>query len=158
MGEDPERAGLRQTPALVAEALAELFKGVGRDPAEALVAVPDGRSVEVGVEAIPFTAFCEHHLLPFVGEVSVRYLPVAGRVAGLGAVARAVALAAGRPTLQERLADDLADAMVRALGPAWVEVRVRALQLCLTARGARAHGAEVETVARREGGPGRDGR
>ena len=148
VGEDPGRAGLRGTPALVADALAELFAGVGRDPAEALEVVPDGADVEVAIERIPFTSWCEHHLLPFTGQASVRYMPANGRVAGLGAVARALSIAAARPTLQERLAWDVASALARRLAPRWVEVRVRAVQLCLVARGARAHGAEVETVAR----------
>jgi GTP cyclohydrolase IA len=153
MGEDPARAGLAETPALVAEAIPELFRGVGRDPAQALEVVAEGADTEVAIEHIAFTSWCEHHLLPFTGQVSVRYMPRKGRVAGLGAVARAVDIAASRPTLQERLAHDVAAALWRALRPEWVEVRVRAVQLCLTARGARAHGAEVETVAKM-GSPG----
>lgn len=148
IGEDPERAGLADAPGLVAEALPELFGGVGRDPAEGLTVVPGGADTEVAIEGIAFTSWCEHHLLPFSGTAAVRYMPRHGRVAGLGAVARAVDVAARRPTLQERLARDIAEALTRALQPEWVEVRVRAVQLCLVARGARATGAEVETVAR----------
>ena len=151
IGEDPGRPGLEQTPALVADALPELFSGVGRDPAEALEVVDGGAPTEVTVEGIAFTAWCEHHLLPFTGTAEVSYMPRGGRVAGLGGLARAVELAARRPTLQERLAHDVASAIDRALEPEWVEVRVRAMQLCLTARGARAVGAEVEAVARLEG-------
>ena len=148
IGEDPGRPGLADTPALVAEALPELFAGVGRDPADGLDALAHGAQAEVAIENIAFTSWCEHHLLPFTGTVSVRYMPEGGRVAGLGALARAVDIAARRPTLQERLAHDVADAVARALRPRWVEVRVRAEQLCLTARGPRAQGAQVESVAR----------
>lgn len=149
MGENPDRADLAATPALVRAALPELFSGVGRDPADALAEPVRGRDVEVAIEDIAFVSFCEHHLLPFHGTVDVRYMPRDCRVAGLGEVARAVEIASRRLQLQERLTDDLADAIWRGLSPAWVEVRVRAVQLCLVARGARAVGARVETVARR---------
>lgn len=149
MGEDPARADLAQTPGLVVAALPELFSGVGRDPADAFAHPVRGRDVEVAIEDIAFVSFCEHHLLPFYGTADVRYMPRGGRVAGLGEVARAVEIASRRLGLQERMTDDLADAAWRGLEPAWVEVRVRAVQLCLVARGARAVGARVETVARR---------
>jgi len=153
IGEDPDRPGLAQTPALVAAAIPELFDGVGRDPAEALRPIDGGADVEVAIGPIAFTSWCEHHLLPFVGHAQVRYLPRDRRVAGLGDVARAVALAARRLTLQERMTEDLADAIDRALAPAWLEVAVEATHLCLVARGARATGAEVHTVARRPAPP-----
>lgn len=149
MGEDPGRPDLAATPALVAAALPELFSGVGRDPAQAFANPVRGSDVEVAIEDIAFVSFCEHHLLPFHGTADVRYLPRGGRVAGLGDVARAVEIASRRLQLQERMTDELADALWRGLEPAWVVVRVRAVQLCLVARGARAVGARVETVARR---------
>ncbi|MCL6595934.1 MAG: GTP cyclohydrolase I FolE [Firmicutes bacterium] len=153
MGEDPDRPGLRETPARVRQAMEELFLGVGQDPAAAIAvaAGAEGEDVgqEVAVEAIPFLSWCEHHLLPFYGSVDVRYAPAGGRLAGLGDLARAVAIASRRPQLQERMTAEIADALMRALAPAWVEVRAHATQLCLVARGANAAGARVETVARR---------
>src|SRR5690606_1836327 len=104
----------------VADAYTELFAGVGHDPAEALASrsdFPDSaeRAGEVVVlRGIEFRSVCEHHLLPFFGSAHVAYLP-GPRFAGLGALARAVEVAAARPQLQERLTEDIADALERGL-------------------------------------------
>jgi GTP cyclohydrolase I len=155
IGEDPARPEWLATADLVAEALPELFCGVGRDPAAAVSPLAGGGEGEVAIEGIPFLSWCPHHLLPYHGTADVRYLPAGGRVAGLGDLARAVEIASRRPVLQERLTEDIADALWRTLAPRRLEVRLRATQLCLVARGARAVGAQVESLARR-GGEGMD--
>jgi len=104
-------------------------------------------SGEVQIREIPFYSLCAHHLLPFFGTVSVAYRPGA-RLAGLGAVPRLVEHFARRPQLQERLTDQIADALVEALDPVGVVVHCRARHLCVEMRGAP-NPVEVRTVARR---------
>jgi GTP cyclohydrolase I len=154
IGEDPAREGLRRTPARVAEAYGEFFSGLGHDPAEALAGradFPDSaeRAGEVVVlRGIEFRSMCEHHLLPFFGTAHVAYLPDA-RFAGLGALARAVEIAAARPQLQERLTEDVADALMQGLGARGALVVLEAAHGCVSARGPRQGTARTVTLAAR---------
>ncbi|HWL61122.1 MAG TPA: GTP cyclohydrolase I [Microbacteriaceae bacterium] len=154
IGEDPARGGLLETPRRVADAYTELFAGVGHDPAEALASRSDfpdtaERAGEVVVlRAIEFRSVCEHHLLPFFGQAHVAYLPGA-RFAGLGALARAVEVAAARPQLQERLTEDIADALERGLAARGALVVLEAAHGCVSARGPRQGSARTVTLAAR---------
>lgn len=148
LGADPETGETALAPGLVAEAAPELYAGIGQDPATALHPLESRASTTVEIRNMWFMAFCPHHLLPYTGHASVRYAPRDGRVAGLGDFARALELASRRFVLQETLADSLTDAIRRRLDPVWVEVRLETVQLCLVARGARAVGSSVVTVAR----------
>jgi len=154
IGEDPSSERLRETPRRVSEAYAELFAGVGEDPAAALAArsdFPDDaeRAGEVVVlRGIEFRSMCEHHLLPFLGVAHVAYLPGA-RFAGLGALARAVEVAAARPQLQERLTEDIADALMDGLGARGALVVLDAAHGCVNARGPRQNAARTVTLATR---------
>ncbi len=154
IGEDPSREGLAQTPRRVATAYRELFAGIGQDPAEALAArsdFPDSaeRAGEVVVlRGIEFRSMCEHHLLPFFGTAHVAYLPE-HRFAGLGDLARAVEIAAALPQLQERLTEDIADALVTGLGARGVLVVLEAAHGCVSARGPRQESARTVTLAAR---------
>ncbi len=152
IGEDPERPGLVETPDRVVEAYAEMFAGVGTDPASFF-----DSGVEIGIDAtdvpivlagIPVRSVCEHHLLPFLGSAAVAYVP-GDRVAGLGRFVRAVDSAASRPQMQERLTDDIADAIERGLGARGALVVVRAEHTCVSARGSRTRGTEAVTIAAR---------
>ncbi len=154
IGDDPQREGLAQTPRRVAEAYREFFAGIGVDPADALVAradFPDSaeRAGEVVVlRGIEFRSICEHHLLPFFGTAHVAYLPGA-RFAGLGALAKAVEVAAARPQLQERLTEDIADALETGLGARGALVVLEATHGCVSARGPRQGSARTVTLAAR---------
>jgi len=154
IGEDPTRGGLLETPRRVADAYGELFAGVGLDPAEALASrsdFPDSaeRAGEVvALRGIEFRSVCEHHLLPFFGAAHVAYLP-GPRFAGLGALARAVEVAAARPQLQERLTEDIADALERGLAARGVLVVLEAAHGCVSARGPRQGSARTVTLAAR---------
>ena len=154
IGEDPTRGGLAETPRRVADAYTELFAGVGVDPAEALARrsdFPDSaeRAGEVVVlRGIEFRSVCEHHLLPFFGAAHVAYLP-GPRFAGLGALARAVEVAAARPQLQERLTEDIADALERGLAARGALVVLEAAHGCVSARGPRQGTARTVTLAAR---------
>ncbi len=154
IGEDPTSERLRETPRRVSEAYAELFAGIGEDPAEALAArsdFPDDaeRAGEVVVlRGIEFRSMCEHHLLPFLGVANVAYLP-GERFAGLGALARAVDIASARPQLQERLTEDIADALMTGLGARGALVILDAAHGCVSARGPRQNSARTVTLAAR---------
>lgn len=149
IGEDPDRAGLRDTPARVARACEELFCGLDEDPAELLATTFDIAHDElVLVKDIAVVSTCEHHLLPFTGVAHVAYIPSPeGRVTGLSKLARLVDLFARRPQVQERLTTQIADALVSHLQPAGVMVVIDAEHQCMTMRGVRKPGSRTVTSA-----------
>ncbi|ABS02028.1 GTP cyclohydrolase I [Kineococcus radiotolerans] len=149
IGEDPDREGLRETPARVARAAQELFAGLRQDPADVL-ATDFGLEHDelVLVKDIEVQSTCEHHLLPFHGVAHVGYIPGEhGRVTGLSKLARLVDVYARRPQLQERLTTQVADALVDGLHPRGVIVVVEAEHSCMTYRGVRKPGAKTITSA-----------
>jgi GTP cyclohydrolase I len=149
IGEDPERDGLRETPARVARAYRELFAGLYTDPKDVLRKSFDECHEElVLVKDIPLYSTCEHHLVPFHGKAHVGYIPNEnGRVTGLSKLARLVDLYARRPQVQERLTSQVADAMVSALQPRGVIVVIEAEHLCMSMRGVRKPGSRTTTSA-----------
>jgi GTP cyclohydrolase IA len=148
-GEDPDREGLRDTPARVARAYHELFAGLYTNPDEVLDKTFDEAHEElVLVRDIPVYSQCEHHLLPFHGVAHVGYIPnEKGRVTGLSKLARLVDLYAKRPQVQERLTSQVADALVRRLEPRGVIVVIDAEHLCMGMRGVRKAGSTTTTSA-----------
>ncbi len=148
-GEDPDREGLRETPARVARAYRELFAGLFIEPDAVLAKTFDeGHEELVLVSEIPLFSFCEHHLLPFHGVAHVGYIPnQAGRVTGLSKLTRLVDLYARRSQVQERLTSQIADAIVRKLDPRGVIVVIEAEHLCMSMRGIRKPGARTTTSA-----------
>ncbi|MFZ9882646.1 MAG: GTP cyclohydrolase I FolE, partial [Phycisphaerales bacterium] len=150
LGEDPDRDGLLETPKRVAKAYAELFRGLREDAGEHLARTFEQRSEElITVTNINFFSVCEHHLLPFHGQAHVAYLPRHGRVVGLSKLARTVEVFARRPQLQERLTDQIADALVEHLDVAGAVVMVEGEHMCMRMRGVRSHDAQMTTFARR---------
>jgi GTP cyclohydrolase I len=149
LGEDPDRDGLRDTPARVVRAYREIFAGLYTDPASVLNAMFDEDHNElVIVKEIPMYSTCEHHLVAFHGVAHVGYIPGAdGRVTGLSKIARLVDLYAKRPQVQERLTSQIADAMVQRLDPLGVIVVIEAEHLCMAMRGVRKPGAVTTTSA-----------
>jgi GTP cyclohydrolase I len=149
IGEDPDREGLRDTPARVARAYRELFAGLGGDPEEVLARTfSENHDELVLVRDIPMFSMCEHHLLPFHGVAHVAYLPGPdGRVTGLSKLARLVDLYARRPQVQERLTTQVADALDRALDARGVIVVIDAEHQCMSARGVRKPGSRTTTSA-----------
>jgi GTP cyclohydrolase IA len=149
VGEDPEREGLRDTPARIADLYAELFAGLHQDPVDALAGgFEEGHQELVVLRDIAFYSMCEHHLLPFYGVAHVGYIPK-GRVVGIGRIASVVEILAHRPQLQERLTTQVADALVKGLHPQGVAVVVEATHLCMTMRGVKKPNATVVTSAMR---------
>jgi len=147
IGEDPRREGVKGTPRRVAEMYAELFSGMDVDPkAELTVDFGEGYEEMVILRDIPFYSMCEHHLLPFYGVAHVGYIPSpGGRVVGVSKLGRVVEICARRPQLQERMTQQIADAIFGALQPDGVAVVVRAEHLCMVMRGIKKPGTTVIT-------------
>ncbi len=152
IGEDPDRSELSETPARFADAYAEFFAGVGADPLallrDSLLDANEAPGELVLLRDINFRSMCEHHLLPFRGRAHVAYRP-AGRLVGLGTLARLVDTLAARPQLQERLGEQIADALQEALQPGGVLVVLEANQGCVSDRGTRQVDAHSVNVASR---------
>jgi len=149
IGEDPDRPGLRDTPARVARAYAETFAGLDQDPVAVLATTFDEHHDElVLVKDIAMYSTCEHHLVPFHGVAHVGYIPGAdGRVTGLSKLARLVEVFARRPQVQERMTRQIADSLFQALQPQGVIVVIEAEHLCMAMRGIRKPGATTVTSA-----------
>jgi GTP cyclohydrolase IA len=149
IGEDPDRDGLRDTPARVARAYAEQFAGLGMRPADVLTTVFDADHDEmVLVRDIEIYSTCEHHLVPFFGRAHVGYIPnEKGQITGLSKLARLVDLYARRPQVQERMTSQIADALMDTLEPRGVVVIIEAEHLCMSMRGVRKPGAKTVTSA-----------
>ena len=149
IGEDPEREGLRDTPARVARAYAELTAGLRQTPEGVLTTTFDlGHDEMVLVRDIELWSMCEHHLVPFTGVAHVGYIPSeAGKVTGLSKLARLVDVYAKRPQVQERLTTQVADALMAILEARGVIVVIEAEHLCMTMRGVKKAGARTITSA-----------
>lgn len=147
LGEDPDREGLKETPARVARAFKENFEGLWKSPEEVLTTTFDiGHEELVIIRDIEVFSHCEHHLTPFHGVAHVGYIP-RGQITGLSKVARLVDLFARRPQVQERLTTQIADAMVKILNPMGVIVIIDCEHLCMSMRGVRKSQARTTTSA-----------
>ncbi len=149
IGEDPDRDGLRETPARVSRAYAEMFGGLWQEPQDVLTTTFDlGHDELVLVKDIEVFSCCEHHLVPFHGVAHVGYVPSPeGRITGLSKLARLVDVYARRPQVQERLTTQIADALMEFLDPRGVIVVVECEHLCMSMRGVRKPGSRTVTSA-----------
>ncbi|MFO0898165.1 MAG: GTP cyclohydrolase I FolE [Pirellulales bacterium] len=147
IGENPDREGLRETPARVARMYAELFSGLHDDPRVHLRKFFTEKYDEVVlVKDIAFHSMCEHHMLPFMGKAHIGYMP-AGRVIGLSKLARVVEGVARRPQVQERMTETIADMLMTELEAKGVAVVIEATHSCMTIRGVRKPGSLCVTSA-----------
>ena len=145
IGEDPDREGLQGTPDRVARACLEIFGGSDEAARQALSVQFESQSEGLVVEKdIPFFSMCEHHLLPFYGKAHIAYLPQ-GKVAGLSKLARTVEAYARRPQIQEKLTQEIAEAIMDRLQAKGVLVVLEAEHMCMTMRGVAKPGAVTET-------------
>jgi GTP cyclohydrolase I len=149
VGEDPERDGLRETPARVARAYAELLAGLRVDPRQVLSTTFEANHDElVLVRDIEVTSLCEHHLLPFHGVAHIGYVPGPdGRITGLSKLARLVEVFARRPQVQERLTSQIADLLMERLEPRGTIVVLECEHMCMGMRGVQKGGARTVTSA-----------
>lgn len=149
VGEDPDREGLRETPARVARMYADLFRGLHDDPRVHLRKFFTEKYDEIVlVRDISFNSMCEHHMLPFMGTAHIGYVPN-GKVVGLSKLARVVDGVARRPQVQERMTETIADLVVEELGAKGVAVVIEATHTCMTIRGVRKPGSLCVTSAMR---------
>ena len=146
LGENPRRQGLRATPERVSRALRELTDGYGVKPENVIAdAIFDQDYDEmVVVKDVPFYSLCEHHMLPFFGQVHVGYLPK-GKVVGLSKIPRLVEVFSHRLQIQEQLTNQIAEALNVALTPRGVGVVVEARHLCTEMRGVETPGGRMIT-------------
>ncbi|MEV4681836.1 GTP cyclohydrolase I FolE [Streptomyces kurssanovii] len=149
VGEDPDREGLRETPARVARAYKEIFAGLWQQPEDVLTTTFDlGHDEMVLVKDIEVYSTCEHHLVPFRGVAHVGYIPsTSGKITGLSKLARLVDVFARRPQVQERMTTQIADSLMEILEPRGVIVVVECEHMCMSMRGIRKPGAKTITSA-----------
>ncbi|MBN2378167.1 MAG: GTP cyclohydrolase I FolE [Sedimentisphaerales bacterium] len=147
IGEDPQREGLLKTPNRVARMYGELFGGMNDDPKRHVQQVfTEDYDEIVLLKDIPFYSMCEHHLLPFMGQAHVGYLP-RGKVVGISKLARIVASFARRPQVQERLTTQIAEFLMNEIDARGVAVVMEATHTCMTIRGVKKPGSKMVTSA-----------
>ena len=147
VGEDPDREGLKETPARVARMYAEMFSGLHTDPKPLVQKFFAEQYDEIVlVRDISFCSMCEHHLLPFMGKAHIGYVPD-GKVIGLSKLARVVEVISRRPQVQERMTEDIANLLLNELNAKGVAVVVEATHSCMTIRGVRKPGSLCVTSA-----------
>ncbi len=147
IGENPDREGLKDTPARISAMCEELFGGLTQDAKEHLTKTFTAQNNEIVLEKdITFYSMCEHHFLPFYGKVHIGYIPD-GKVVGLSKLARTVEVYARRPQIQEQMTAQIADAIMEHLSPKGVMVVIEAEHMCMTMRGIKKPGSRTVTYA-----------
>ena len=146
LGEDPDRQGLKATPDRVSRAMRELTNGYGVKPEEVVAGAVFDQDYDemVIVKDIAFYSLCEHHMLPFFGQVHVGYLPK-GKVIGLSKIPRLVEVFSHRLQIQEQLTREIAEALNVTLVPRGVGVVIEARHLCMEMRGVETPGGHMMT-------------
>jgi len=152
VGEDPQRDGLLRTPHRVAKMYSELLEGYQQNVETilngALFDVEYGEGEMIVIANIEYTSMCEHHMLPFTGKAHVAYIP-RDKVVGLSKIPRIVDMFARRLQIQERLTNEIADAIESALNPLGVMIVVEGQHSCAALRGVKKHGVTMVTTAKR---------
>ncbi|HEU4662189.1 MAG TPA: GTP cyclohydrolase I FolE [Pseudolabrys sp.] len=146
-GENPNRDGLRETPARVTRAFEEFFSGYSQDPTEILKKTfeeIEGYDEMIVLRGIPFESHCEHHMAPIIGKAWVAYIPT-GRVVGISKLARLVEAYARRLQIQEKMTAQIANTIDDVLKPQGVGVIIKAVHHCMTTRGIHKPGTDMVT-------------
>ena len=151
VGEDPKRGGLIETPGRVAKAWTHWCSGYGADISKLLKTFEDGADgcdEMVVLKDLPFYTHCEHHMAPFFGTATIAYIPD-GKIVGLSKIPRLLDAFARRLQVQERLTNQMADALQEHLSPLGVGVVIKARHLCMESRGIQQQGHHTVTSALR---------
>ena len=150
VGEDPDRDGLLKTPERVERSMRWMTRGYDLDAAAVIgdALFEESHQNMIVVRDIEFYSMCEHHMLPFFGKAHIAYIPD-GRIVGLSKVARVVDVFARRLQVQERLTDQIAEALDKALSPRGVGVVLEASHFCMMMRGVEKQGSRTLTSALR---------
>lgn len=149
LGEDPDRAGLVETPSRLVTAWKHWTSGYTQDPAELLKVFEDGAedyNELIVIRGIPVYSHCEHHLAPFFGKATIGYVPN-GKIVGLSKLTRLVNCFARRLQVQERLTIQIANALMTHLEPKAAGVVIRCRHMCMESRGISTEGEETVTSA-----------
>jgi GTP cyclohydrolase I len=148
LGEDPDREGLAKTPERVEKALRWLTRGYGLSVMDAVgdALFEEQHNSMILVREIELYSMCEHHILPFFGRAHVAYIPN-GKIVGLSKLPRIVEVFARRLQVQERLTDQIADAIMEVLEPHGVGVLIEATHLCMAMRGVEKQNSRTVTSA-----------
>jgi GTP cyclohydrolase I len=149
LGEDPDRAGLVETPSRLVTAWKHWTSGYTQDPAELLKVFEDGAedyNELIVIRGIPVYSHCEHHLAPFFGKATIGYVPN-GKIVGLSKLTRLVNCFSRRLQVQERLTIQIANALMTHLEPKAVGVVIRCRHMCMESRGISTEGEETVTSA-----------
>lgn len=144
---DIEKRNMQKTPKRVAQMYAKLFSGINEDTKNIWGETFQGGSFLVAVTNLPFYSICEHHLVPFFGEIDIVYLPKDGKIAGFGKFSKLVEVLSHRPQLQENLNEEIAEAVYRDLDTKGVLTVISAKQLCMTMQGESMLNAKTVTSA-----------
>lgn len=143
-----DRPGVEKTPRRVAMLYKEIFSGLEADFSKIITPIKgEGYDEMVLVKGISFYSICEHHLLPFVGDASIAYIPNRGQIVGISKLARALEVLASRPQIQERLTTDLVELISESIHPLGAMVVIKAEHLCMSMRGVKKSHAQVITSA-----------
>lgn len=151
IGEDVTRQGLRETPARAMKAWAEWTSGYNKNPSDVLKTFEDGAEQTdqmITVNNIPIWSHCEHHLAPFFGIAKISYIPD-GKIVGLSKLSRLADMFARRLQVQERLTNQIADALQDNLNPIGIGVEIKCRHLCMESRGVKTHNSNTKTIALR---------
>ncbi len=147
LGELENKKELQETPTRIARSYQEIFSGIGQDPKKILTKTFEVQDKNIVIERdITFYSMCEHHFLPFFGEVSIAYIPN-GKIFGFGDIVKLVEILARRPQIQERLTVEIAKYMYEILECEGVYVYIKAKHLCMTMRGAKKENATIITTS-----------
>ncbi len=149
VGEDPNREGLKKTPARVAEMYEEVLCGISMTPENELASCYADEEYEemVVIKDIDFYSICEHHLLPFFGKIHIVYVPKKNKLLGISKMVRLAEVVSHRLQLQERMTKQIADAIMKKISPYGAMVVIEAEHLCLTMRGVKKPGTKIVTSA-----------
>lgn len=148
IGEDPLRPGIKDTPRRVAQMYEEIFAGINVSPEKEIEILQGTNHDEmILIKDIPLYSICEHHLVPFIGKVSVAYIPDKGRITGLSKIVRVIDILSKKLQVQERLTTQIAEILMATLKPKGVIVVISAEHLCMSMRGVKKPGTQTVTSA-----------
>jgi len=148
VGENPQRQGIKDTPARVARMYEEILSGYKKNPEKELEVIFEKEHDEIVLlKGIPLYSICEHHMVPFLGKAHVAYIPNGDRITGLSKLARVVDIFSRRLQVQERLTTEIADCIMKKLKPKGVMVVIEAEHLCMSMRGVKKPGILTVTSA-----------
>ena len=151
IGDNPNRPGLQGTPERVADMCEEMFSGVNNEHENLITTFFEPNSEEnvITISDIPVRSVCEHHLLPFFGNATIKYIPQNGKILGLSKFARIVDFFARKPQIQEKLTLEIADYLWKNLNPTGLEVTLDCTHTCMTVRGVKAADSSTKTTIKR---------